>query len=426
MKIRPLVQAAVLPLVFLPGLALATTGYFALGYGVKSTGMGGVGIALPQDGLAAATNPAGTAFVGDRVDLGLTWFIPNRSAEITGNGFGANGDYDGNDKKNFFIPELGYVKQFSPQLSGGVAIYGNGGMNTDYASNPLAAYGGTGNAGVDLSQLFISPSVAYKITPDHSIGIALNIAYQRFKAYGIPAMFGYGNPMAGIPPMSESPANMTDNGYDSSWGWGGRIGYTGKITPELTIGATYATKTYMGSLDKYQGLFAQQGSFDIPANWGLGVAWKAIPALTLAFDYQRIQYSGVKSIANPVDNLLTGNQFGSDNGPGFGWDDVNVYKLGAAYEIGDWTLRGGYTYVTQPIPQSQTFLNIYAPGVVENHLTLGATWATSKTGELSFNYIHAFENTVNGSGSIPPMLGGGNANLTMYQNSFGVAYGWKF
>ena len=424
MKIRPFVHAAVLPLVFLPGLALATNGYFSHGFGVKSQGMGGVGIALPQDGLAAATNPAGTAFVGDRADLGLVWFMPNRSTEITGSmAPGANGDYNGNDKRNFFIPELGYVKQFSPQLSGGVAIYGNGGMNTDYATNPLTAFGGNGNAGVDLSQLFISPSLAYKITPDHSIGIAVNIAYQRFKAYGIPPMFGF---------FSESPSNMSDNGYDSAWGWGGRIGYTGKITPELTIGATYATKTYMGSFDKYKGLFAEQGDFDIPANWGVGVAWKATPELTLAADYMRIQYSDVKSIGNPIDNLYTGNLFGSSNGPGFGWDDVNVYKLGAAYQMGDWTLRGGYAYASQPIPESETYLNILAPGVVQHHLTLGATWATSKTGELSFNYVHAFEKTVNGSGSIPPGmpaqggLGGGEANITMYQNSFGVAYGWKF
>ena len=138
MKIRSFVHAAVLPLVFLPGMALATAGYFSLGYGVKSSGMGGVGIALPQDGLAAATNPAGTAFVGDRVDLGLTWFMPNRGAEITGSmAPGGNGDYNGNDTRNFFIPELGYVKQFSPQLSGGVAIYGNGGLNTDYGTNPF-------------------------------------------------------------------------------------------------------------------------------------------------------------------------------------------------------------------------------------------------------------------------------------------------
>ncbi|MEJ1958447.1 MAG: hypothetical protein WDM70_02470 [Nitrosomonadales bacterium] len=81
----------------------ATDGYFSHGFGIKSEGIGGVGIALPQDGLAAATNPAGTAFVQDRADLGLTWFSPKRSAEIVGNGAGANGTYDGNGQSNFFI-----------------------------------------------------------------------------------------------------------------------------------------------------------------------------------------------------------------------------------------------------------------------------------------------------------------------------------
>ena len=60
---------------------MATDGYFSHGYGVKSQGMGGVGIALPQDGLAAAANPAGTAFVGDRFDLGLVWFRPSRGRD---------------------------------------------------------------------------------------------------------------------------------------------------------------------------------------------------------------------------------------------------------------------------------------------------------------------------------------------------------
>jgi long-chain fatty acid transport protein len=40
--------------------------------------MGGVGIALPQDALAAATNPAGMGLIGDRIDLGATWFRPIR------------------------------------------------------------------------------------------------------------------------------------------------------------------------------------------------------------------------------------------------------------------------------------------------------------------------------------------------------------
>ena len=52
--------------------AQATNGYFSHGYGVKSQAIAGVGIALPQDGLTAATNPAGTAFTGTRLDVGAT------------------------------------------------------------------------------------------------------------------------------------------------------------------------------------------------------------------------------------------------------------------------------------------------------------------------------------------------------------------
>jgi len=59
--------------------ATATNGYFKHGYGVRSQGMAGVAMALPQDSLAAATNPAGTGLVGERVDAGLTWFRPDRA-----------------------------------------------------------------------------------------------------------------------------------------------------------------------------------------------------------------------------------------------------------------------------------------------------------------------------------------------------------
>ena len=74
---------------------------------------------------------------------------------------------------------------------------------------------------------------------------------------------------------------MTNNGYDSSVGWGVRLGYTGQDHPDCTLGATWASKTYMGEFDKYRGLFAEQGDFDIPSNFGVGLAWQATPGLTL-------------------------------------------------------------------------------------------------------------------------------------------------
>ncbi|HEY9531842.1 MAG TPA: long-chain fatty acid transporter, partial [Burkholderiales bacterium] len=89
---RKAILAAAAALALAPLAAHATTGYFQHGYGIKAKGMGGVGIALPQDSLAAATNPAGMALIGSRADIGVDWFAPDRGAEITGNIFpGVNG-----------------------------------------------------------------------------------------------------------------------------------------------------------------------------------------------------------------------------------------------------------------------------------------------------------------------------------------------
>jgi long-chain fatty acid transport protein len=135
--------------------SFATDGYFSIGYGVKQVGQGGAGIAFPQDSLAAATNPAGMVFLGDRFDVGLSWFRPIRGSSISGNAFfqpQSEVSFDGSRKKNFFIPELGYNHQFSSNLAFGVSIYGNGGMNTAYTTPiPLFSAGPTTfRAGVDL------------------------------------------------------------------------------------------------------------------------------------------------------------------------------------------------------------------------------------------------------------------------------------
>lgn len=416
MKINKIVVSLFTAGLMASPLANATNGYFSHGYGMKAKGMAGVGIALPQDSIAAATNPAGMVWVGDRIDLGVDWFRPSRGAEITGNSFGADGTYDGNGRSNFLIPELGFNKMMNPDMSLGVSVYGNGGMNTDYHTNPFGAFGGSGNAGVDLQQLFISPTWAMKLNPQHSIGVAINLVYQTFRADGL-------QPFANTPGFSSDPSAVTNNGKDTSTGVGLKLGWTGELTSALTMGATYQPKTKMKKFSKYAGLFAEQGGFDIPATYGVGLALKATPQTTLAIDYQAIQYSGVPSIAN---TLSAGGQLGADNGPGFGWKNVNVVKFGVSQAMsGTLTVRAGYSHNTQPIPESQTFFNILAPGVVQDHVTLGATWNVSPQNEVTVAYMHAFEKKVNGSGSIPASFGGGEANLHMYENSLGVAFSWK-
>lgn len=405
--------------------AHATNGYFSHGYGIKSLGIGGVGIALPQDALAAASNPAGLGLVGDRIDFGLTWFKPNRETKVNGSLNPAlNKTYDGNDTDNFFIPDFGYNRQLTQDTTIGVSVYGNGGMNTDY-KNGIPYFDNNGRrAGVDLAQLIVAPTVTWKLTPSNIIGVSLNLAYQRFEAKGLQ---NFDNPF-----FTSAPGHVTDRGHDNSYGAGLRVGWIGQLNDVVTLGATYQTKTYMSKFDKYKGLFAEDGDFDIPANYGVGIAVKATPKLTFAADVQRILYSDVDSVGRlSLSNLFVGHQLGTDQGPGFGWRDVTAVKLGVSYAYSDTlTLRAGYDHSSQPIRKGETLFNILAPGVVQDHVTLGATWTLPNKSELSFFYAHAFDETVNGSGSIPPGpppggFGGGEADLSMHQNSLGIAYGWN-
>lgn len=192
--------------------AQATDGYLEHGYGVKSQGMGGVGIALAS-------------------------------------------------------------------LAAGIAVYGNGGMNTRYRSGiPLF---GRSEAGVDLEQLFVSPHIAWKIAEHHALGAAVNFAWQRFEAKGLA---NFDNPM-----FSNSPGYVTDRGGESSTGWGLRLGYTGQLTPDVAIGATWSSRIAASRFDEYRGLFADGGAFDIPQNYGIGAAWKIAPGLTVAADIRRLQ-----------------------------------------------------------------------------------------------------------------------------------------
>ena len=413
MKLNKIVVSMFAAGVMVSPLAHATDGYFSDGYGMKAKGMAGVGIALPQDALAAANNPAGMVMVGDRVDLGVDLFKPSRGADIANAGFVVNGANDGNGKGLFAIPEFGYNKMLDAKSSLGVSVYGNGGMNTQYNAN---LFRGTGPAGINLEQLFIAPTYAFKLNDKHAIGVSLNLVYQTFSATGLQSFQN--------PGYTSNTAALTDNGKDSSTGVGLKVGWTGEVTSTVTLGATYQPKTKMSKFSKYAGLFAEQGGFDIPANYGVGIAVKATDATTVSADYKVIQYSGVPAIAN---TLTAGGLLGAANGMGFGWTDVKVIKLGVSQVLNDaWTVRAGYSHNTQPIPSTQTMFNILAPGVVQDHLTLGATWNVSKLNELTVGYMHAFSQTVNGPGAIPvPGFFGGDANIHMYQDSLGFAYSWK-
>lgn len=414
-----------------PGVALATNGYFSHGYGTHTKGLAGAGAALPLSSMDAATNPANMVWVGDRIDAGLAVFSPQREYTVDNMPSGAPGSFGlapGNvesDSDYFFVPHIGWNKMLDDQSSVGITVYGNGGMNTDYPDNVVgtgnATFGGTTGAGVNLEQLFVNGSYARKINDKASWGVTAILAYQRFKATGLGNFAGF----------SSAPNALTDRGHDDSLGYGARLGIQGEVAPGLTLAASYQTEMSMDEFDKYKGLFAEQGGFDIPASAVIGLAYDVTPSSTLVFDIQQIWYSDIASIANPMMPALgacsmgdTSQCLGTNGGSGFGWDDMTVYKIGYQWSTSDdWTWRVGFSTGDQPISSSEVMFNILAPGVMEEHLTFGFTKKVSDSNEFNFAAMYAPKNEVKGQNPLDP---GQTIELEMTQFELEASYSWKF
>jgi len=409
--------AAALVLAALASPAFATNGYFSHGYGTHYKGMAGAGAALHLNSLAPATNPAAMAFLGHRYDASLALFNPNRFYTVSGNPSGFPGTFGltpgevESDSKYFPVPAFGANWKVGETGAFGVSLYGNGGMNTDWPTGTF--YAGT-PTGVNLSQMFVAPTYAVKLGGKHGLGVTAIGAVQWFKAEGV----------GSFAPFSSAPGKLSNNDSSYSYGGGLRLGYLGDWSKYFSVGASYQTKIWMSAFDEYAGLFAEQGDFDIPANWVAGIAIKPTENVDIAVDVQQVLYSGVASVSNPLMPNLMQSPLGTDGGAGFGWEDMTTVKGGVQLRAGEgWTWRAGYSYGSQPIPDKEVLFNILAPGVIEQHLTLGFSKLLKGTQELSLAVTRAFSKKVKGPN---PLEVPGLQSIELKMDQWDLELSWSF
>jgi long-chain fatty acid transport protein len=380
---------------------------------------------LPQDAAAAANNPAGLLKVGNDWEISAALFAPYRGYTVTGapsgvpHTFGlAPGTVLSNDSR-FLIPSVAWSRKLGDANALGVILYANGGLNTTYpAVGPGTGpfYGGA--AGVNIEQVFLAPTYAFALDKRLSIGLSVLATYQTFRAGGL------GNFAA----FSSAPGALTDKGVNASWGIGGKVGVLYDVSSHVTVGAAYQSITSQRSFASYAGLFAQSGSFNVPATATLGFAWTLTPASVAAFDIEHISYGRIASVANPFANLFlaqAGNPayaLGAAYGPGFGWRDTTFYKLGYQQRLSPaLTVRAGTAYGIQPVPSSDVLFNILAPGVTQWHYSLGATLALSHATSLDFALVDAPKVTVTGPN---PLEVPGQQRITLGMNQYEVELGY--
>lgn len=394
---------AVAALMAEPTGAIAAEAYQQNGIGARNKALAGGGVAHSVDATAAALNPAGIANVGTQITTSTSFFnLRGGFSSVGSGGFTADGAHT-SDRDWLIIPNFAANWRLNSPLADAIAltVYGNGGVMSHYGNMPSATCtalnGGAGPfcagpMGVMMNQTFISLAVAKQVAPGLSVGIAPILARQTMKVDGLGTFSA----------LSSDPGHFTNRGTDESWGGGLRVGIEWRIAPNVKLGLAGNSRVYMQEFKEYRGLFAEGGDLDAPPSLQAGLAWAVRPNLTLMFDYKRIWYSSIRGLSNP--STSTGVvSFGLANGPGFGLQDLDVFKVGVEWQANPMlTLRAGYSYNTAPFTPRDADLTAMHLGVVQHHLTAGLKVALTEKMDLELAAMYAPRATLSGQELLNP------------------------
>lgn len=380
--------------------ALATNGDELIGLGTQARALGGTGVAAYYGSENALVNPAliGKG-KGTEVSFGATAFMPKVKArtDITNPGTFSSKTSD-NDLN--MIPEVSISHRVNENWTLGIGMNGSAGMGVDYRGNP-----GLFDAYSRLQLMKVAPTVAYN---GNGFGVGLAGVLQ----YGaLDLNYRQYNPMTGA-----LMANV-GNGTSDDFGTGFNLGGYFDLNDRVTLGLAYQSEISMRYKDQIT---------DAANGFGIGpTGMGTITSNTLT------QPAQIKAgLAYTSDNwLLTADykriQWGSAAGyKTFNWKDQDVFGLGAKYMNDNYWLGIGYNYAKDPIKkrpdtsyQNQAinmFDNLFFPGIVEQHFTLGGGVGIGKntTLEGAFVYTPTKSKTVNTG-----ILTGAMAGMAMPANA---------
>lgn len=390
------------------GSAAATNGMNMEGYGPIAAAMGGASMAYDNGNAAAMNNPATMALAADGSRLDLAVGILGPDVKVVG------GQESGGD--SYLMPAIGWSKK-SAALTYGAAMFAQGGMGTEY------------NAGMDglpeRSELGVGRlifPVAYNVNPALTVGGSIDYVWAMLDLrMSMPmGVFGAGAPgtmaslitvnptgglaaaLGGVPAAANVRLDFSDDsdytGKAKGAGFAGKIGFTYKVSPTVTIGGVYHTQTSMGDLETddtgtnflVNGNVATSGKISVrdfqwPETYGMGIAVQATPDLMIAVDVKHIGWKDVmKNFTMTFSALNDSVTFALPQN----WDDQTVFQIGAAYKLNDkLTLRAGANLSDNPVPDST--MHYLFPAIEKNHYTAGVGYAIGNDSDINFSLQHA-------------------------------------
>lgn len=387
-------------------------GVWAEGYQInslsaKQLGMGHAGIAMKLGAESMYFNPAGMAFMNSTVDF---------SGAVTGIMAHCTATVDGKEYKtdNDVATPMGFNAAFSiyDNLKAGIAFYTPYGSSINWGENwPGAVL----NQNVQLRVFTVQPTVSWAITPKLSIGAGAMVSWGSVdlnkalvssstadRAIGL--LKELGQVPANFPLFDgTSPASVNLNGTaDVTVGL--NVGALYDVTDNLSVGASFRTKMMMKvqkgmASVRYANAATQQllGSAldlindanfkaEMPAPWvlGLGVSYKPIEPLTLAFDARLTGWNAYKTldIEFLASQLTDYNQNIAKN-----YKNAWCFSLGAQYAVTNrFDARLGVMIDTTPV--NIDYYNPETPGMTKIEPTLGLSFRPVSNLSIDFAFMY--------------------------------------
>lgn len=443
----------------IPMAAMATNGMNLEGYGPVSLGMGGASMAFDNGSAAVMNNPATIGLMNDgasRLDVAVGNLGPDVDTSAGPMTASSGGD-------SYYMPAIGWVER-SGQYAYGVGLFAQGGMGTEYAADTFmgAGTGQDARSEVGVGRLIfpIVNNVNSKLTLGASfdyvwggmdlkmpmpIGTGQVGTFSDFlPGFGGSQVLGEatvtpglaGQIAAAVGAGYDTVAINFSNGSDfsqkaSGTGVAGKLGLVYKVSNEMTVGATYHTKTRMSNWkgDASMVLYDTDGpnpdsavpgsitiqNFEWPATVAAGLAYTPNDRWLIAADVKVIQWKDVmKNFTmefTPGGGELASITFYQD------WDDQTVVNIGAAYKVNQqFTVRAGANMSSNPIPDS--YVHPLFPAIVENHYTVGFGYDMQGAGEINFALSHAPEVDVTNSNTMMKITHSQTSWQLMYTHNF--------
>lgn len=426
---------AIVALAVTPGIASATDGHFLHGVGAINSAMGGIGVASPSSLLGAFyVNPAGLlAFKETATELGFEMFKPDRSIESKA---GAATGTTASTSAFVPIPAFGWSRELKKdELTVGVAGLGVGGFGVDYhtdPTNPVLAPRpfGFGEIYSNFSLMKIIPALAYRLTDNLRLGVAVNVDWASLAVDPMPIA---------APAVDPGPdgtwQTADDRAYYSSatdaagsFGVGAQLGLQYAVTPQVSLGLAYTTPQVFQTFEfgavyenpnlaTYNTPRTIKFNMDVPAVYAVGMSFTPSSAFTFGLDTKYITYHATRGFKDQG--------FAADGAvKGFGWKNIWTVETGVQFRpVSRIALRAGYNYSGNPIPNDLSMFNTAAPAVVQHHASVGAGYAFTNGFGIDVGYYHAFSNSITGPFQTPAgAMPGTSIKSTMSENSILVGF----